>query len=264
MYSNVLKIGGGVLLALVITTFSIDASDTLSGKGGTMLASLVGTQAAICPEGMISVSGALTFACVDLFEVSPDEACPVRVVSNQFDTEINLSKSDCRPASVEGENPWRFVDRNQAAVLCTRAGKRLPSAEEWYQFALGTPTEKCTISGSGANLSGTAKACVSAAGVFDTVGNVWEWVSDDVIDGKYQSRELPETGYVSQVDKGGVATVTSDTESKDGYFWSNKEGAFGIIRGGFYGSRSDAGNYTVHAETLPTFSGAAVGFRCVK
>ncbi len=264
MYSTVLKTGGGVLLALILTTFAIDASDTLGGKGGTMLASLVGTQTEICPEGMVHVPAGLTFTCVDEFESSVHESCPVTVVSNQFDTEINLSKSDCTPVSLADKEPWHFVDREQAVVLCTRAGKRLPSASEWHQFALGTPSGSCNISEGSISVSGEFESCVSAAGAKDTIGNVWEWVSDDVVEGRYQDRELPKTGYVVQVDSGGVATVTADTDYKEGYFWTSHEGVFGIIRGGFYGSKGDAGAYTVHAQTLPSFSGAAVGFRCVK
>ncbi len=267
MYKKVFTIGGGVLVALILTTFSIDATDTLTGKGGTMLASLIGTQTEICPAGMIPVSGALTFTCVDEFEASVQEDCTVVNPSSQYDTEINLSKSDCVPTSEVGNEPWRFVDREQAAILCTRAGKRLPSASEWYQFSLGTTKDSCNIASGDISAAGEYETCISAARVKDTVGNVWEWVSDDVIEGVYQGRELPGTGYVSQVDSSGMATITQEetsTEIKGDYFWTSGTGAFGIIRGGFYGSKDDAGTYTVHAQTPPNFSGAAVGFRCVK
>jgi formylglycine-generating enzyme required for sulfatase activity len=122
------------------------------------------------------------------------------------------------------------------------------------------------MSGSGAHKTGKGEECVSAVGAEDTLGNVWEWVSDDVIEGKLGGRELPATGYVAQVDSEGIATLTSqepsDLFSQD-YFWSQLTGAFGMIRGGFYGSKSDAGVYAIHADTLPTTSGTAIGFRCV-
>lgn len=267
MYKRGLKIGGGVILALVLTTFSIDATDTLSGKGGTLLAQLAGVGAAVCPAGMIQVPGALTFSCVDAYEASAQN-CFVPLPQNELDTEINISRSECAPISQLGATPWRFVDREQASILCTRAGKRLPSASEWYEFTLGTPKGECNTSTGLLAVSGKFPSCKSAAGVVDGIGNVWEWVRDDVIDGVYQGRNLPVTGYVTQVDAGGVATVTQgevvSSDTLSGYFWASPVGAYGIIRGGFYGSKDDSGSHTLHAGTLPTFNGAAVGFRCVK
>ena len=101
----------------------------------------------------------------------------------------------------------------------------------------------------------------------DTIGNVWEWTSDDVFDGSYNGRKLPESGYVTQVDAGGVAVVSSTSPDQafyNDYIWSNPIGVYGIMRGGFYGSNADAGIYTIHAYTLPTTPGAAIGFRCVQ
>jgi len=92
-------------------------------------------------------------------------------------------------------------------------------------------------------------------------------VSDDVIDGMYNAAKLPESGYVTQVDSAGMATV-ANTEPQElfgkDYFWSRGEGAYGIIRGGYYDSGTDAGVYTVHADTLPTSASAGIGFRCIK
>ncbi len=256
------------MVSVILTTFAIDASDTLSGKGGTMLSSVINGVGEVCPEGMIELESALTFTCVDKYEVSAGEKCQFRSPSNQFDTEANLKDVDCDVVSKEGLLPWRNVTREQAAVMCVRSGKRLPSAAEWYQFSMGTPSDKCNIVGGDIAETGSFTECISAAGVKDVVGNAWEWVNDDVINGVYQGRELPESGYVRQVDSGGVATVTEadsvDLLFDEDYFWTDKEGAYAMIRGGFYGSKSDAGVYAIHAETAPTLSGKAVGFRCVK
>jgi hypothetical protein len=267
MYRNSLKIVGISIGAVLLTTLAIDASDALSGKGGSLLAQLVGVENSVCPSGMVHVPAALTFSCVDEFEAVPSAECLVGLPTSQLDTDTNLSNNTCTAASKVGLPPWRYVTREQAMILCTRAGKRLPSAAEWYQAALGTDAAMCNVDGNAVAAGGTFEKCQSAAGVKNAVGNVWEWVSDDVIDGMYQGRSLPSTGYVAQVDAGGVATVTNEEVSGDmldGYFWSKNEGVFGIIRGGFYGSRTDASSYTVHAYTAPSFRGAAVGFRCVK
>ena len=254
---KLLKIIPGIIIALVITTLAIDATDSLSGKGGTMLGQLMGSKTDVCPVGMVQVPAALTFSCVDEYEVSAGSECLVSIPKNQFDTEVNLNNTDCRAENLKQNEPWRFINREQAAVMCTRGGKRLPTASEWYQFSLGTKVEDCNTTTAKVSTGEEFPECVSAAQIKNTVGNVWEWVSDDVIDGKYLGRQL---------DNGGVATVTileKDKEITGEYFWSNLNGAFGIIRGGYYSSQTDAGVFTVHSYTLPTFSGNAVGFRCV-
>lgn len=268
MLMKVLKVGSVIFGAVLITALTIDASDTLSGRGGTMLAGIIGTKSEFCPVGMKHVQAALTFSCVDEFELAAKADCPVTRPQNQFDTEVNISKADCLAASSAEGEPWRYINREQAAVMCARSAKRLPTATEWYQFSLGTPTKACNIVGGGVTRGDTYNECVSAVGVRNAVGNLWEWVTDDVINGVYQGRDLPPTGYVIQVDNGGVATVTevekqTNTEEQN-YFWMEPSGSFGMIRGGFYGSRSDAGVFTLHAHTAPTFTGAAIGFRCVQ
>jgi formylglycine-generating enzyme required for sulfatase activity len=153
--------------------------------------------------------------------------------------------------------------------MCARDGKRLPTNAEWYNLSLGMSgvEEVCNIRSKDVSHTGSFSECVSPDGVYDLVGNVWEWVSDDVIEGAYNARQLPESGYVAQVDAHGMATVVSDESQelfgKD-YFWSRADGAYGIIRGGYYGSDTDAGVYVVHADTPPTSASAGVGFRCVK
>jgi hypothetical protein len=253
--------------AVLLTSFSIDAADTFSGRGGTMLAQLIGVGNNVCPAGMVHMPASLTFTCVDKFEASAGDSCQLKESSSQIDSEVNIAKASCTPVSVAESAPWVYINREQASILCTRAGKRLPTASEWYQFSIGTNAENCNISSTGSINGESSASCLSAAQVVNTVGNVWEWVADDVIEGEYQGRRLPETGYVTQVDNGGVATITTDDPKSDergDYFWSDDQGTYGMIRGGFYGSRSDAGVYTLHAHTLPTFSGAAIGFRCVR
>lgn len=261
-----IKIISSIVAIVLLSTFAIDASDTLQGNSGTMLASLIGVEQTVCEEGMVHMPGALTFACVDMYEASASESCVVTVPANQFDTEANITKNNCTSVSIPEAAPWRYVTREQASLLCTRAGKRLPTAAEWYQFTLGTPVSACVVSGSAATLGGAPAACVSAAGIYNGIGSVWEWVSDDVIDGKYQGRDLPDTGYVTQVDSDGIATVTASEETveSNGYAWFPESGAYGMIRGGYFGSREDAGLYTVHAATDPNFRGEAIGFRCIR
>lgn len=264
-----LKVGAVIFGAVFITALGIDAADTLSGSRSTLLGQVIGGQAGACPAGMTEVPTAATFTCVDLYEASAGSECPHTEPANELQTREDLDDPSCAAASEPKRKAWSYVTREQAVTACMRAGKRLPQSDEWHMISVGTPDDakRCNIDSTSAVPTGSKQECVSAVGAYDTIGNVWEWTSDDVIGGMYEGRELPNAGYVSQVDSGGVAVLTgtdpSDLFYKD-YFWSSKEGAFGILRGGFYGSRLDAGIYAVHAETLPTAAGTAIGFRCVK
>lgn len=264
-----LKVGAVIFSAVLITALGIDAADTLQGSRSTLLGQVIGSaDNGKCPAGMAPVPMASTFTCVDVYEASASAECPHPNPSNELQSQENAAQSACKAASVPDVDAWRFVTREQAFTACMRAGKRLPKSEEWYITSVGTTdtTENCNIDSGAVKKTGDS-ACVSAVGAYDTIGNVWEWTSDDVIEGMFNGRELPQTGFVTQVDTQGVAVLTNTSASelffKD-YFWSSKQGAFGMLRGGFYGSKQDAGVYAIHADTPPTTAGTAIGFRCVK
>jgi len=265
-----LRIGGVVLGALLITTLGISAADVLTnGTNGSMLGQLISsTEQGGCPSGMIPIAVGQTFSCVDMYEVSAGEECPNTSPKHNGETQENINMLECLASSEEGGAPWTHVSREQAKVLCMRSGKRLPTASEWYIIAIGTPDidDSCNTHGRGITPSGASENCRSASGVFDTVGNVWEWTSDDVIEGIYAGRLLPEEGYVTQVASDGVATISAITPSEQfasDYIWSQKTGAYGILRGGFYASGEDSGVFSIQAKTAPTAATAAIGFRCL-
>jgi formylglycine-generating enzyme required for sulfatase activity len=99
------------------------------------------------------------------------------------------------------------------------------------------------------------------------IGNVWEWIEETVYDGKYESRPLPEDGFVKSIDNKGMALETDgyvpDPAFFSDYFWMNNQGARGVFKGGFWNSQSDAGQYSANVTVPPSFVGKAVGFRCV-
>ncbi len=264
-----LKIGGVIFGALVLTTLGIGAADVFTNTNGSLLGQIIATQQeGGCPDGMIQVVVGQTFSCVDIYEASTGESCPIANPASNIQTQDNLNNLKCTAVSVKGKKPWTNIAREQAQAVCLRAGKRLPTAKEWYLFALGTPDtkESCNIKSNGAVESGVLEGCVSAVGVFDTIGNVWEWTDDDVAQQGYQNRILPNEGYVAQVAADGIATVTENVPNSqfgNDYFWSKEEGVFGLLRGGFYGSGEDAGVYAVQAKTPPTTATIAIGFRCV-
>lgn len=252
--------------AVALSTVGIFASDSLQGiDGGIGQIAGVG-KAGICMEGAVPVTVDGRIICVDIYEASPSEQCQHKTPVNVVQSEENTSNSECYGASVPGVTPWNFVTLAQAQRICAGSGKRLPTSEEWYQSALGTNSDTCTIHNSSIGSTGN-ETCISTAGAHDMVGNVWEWVNEEVIGNTYNGRPLPQEGYVTSVDAQGIAITSGsapdDMYGKD-YLWSKTEGVFGMIRGGYYGSNQDAGLYTANASVPTNFATQGVGFRCVK
>lgn len=253
--------------AVALSTLGIQASDMLRGIEGNMLGSLM-ESGGPCGEGAVQLLLGARSLCVDVYEASPGELCPHNAIAGESDTLNNMTAASCVPVSEAGVQPWRYVSFTQAQQLCARSGKRLPTNEEWYKAVSGlSDVSTCAIDTSGSPLlTGEAK-CASPLGVHDLVGNVWEWIDEEVIDGTYNERELPPEGYVSAVDTDGVVSVTDsrpNEEYGDDYAWTKETGVNVMIRGGFYGSRSDAGLYAINSSLDTNFRTAGVGFRCVR
>jgi formylglycine-generating enzyme required for sulfatase activity len=257
--------------ALIITALGIDAADTINGNTGTLLSQVIsrGETSGGCPQGMVAIATIPSLSCADMYEVSPSSKCPALLPEQTLHTQQNIASPQCAAESKAETLPWRFITRDQAMQMCARAGKRLPTSEELYALSLGMSNveSSCNVSSKQVTKTGEYQACASPQRVYDLVGNVWEWASDDVIDGVYKMRTLPESGYVSQVDASGMAVAISgdaqDIFDRD-YFWSRSSGAYGVIRGGYYDSGTDAGIYSVHADTPPTSASIGIGFRCVQ
>ena len=264
-----LKITLVVLFAGVLTALGIDASDTLRGSNDTFLAQIIGSEKSdVCETGMVEVKTALSFTCVDEYEASPSEACPHKDIQSEVETQENANEEDCLPTSVKDALPWRYVSLAQAQQFCARAEKRLPTSEEWYTIAQGlSSTDSCILFEKGGSVKQTgATSCVTSSGAYDIVGNVWEWVQGEVVEGKLGVKTLPESGFVTLVDSTGIVIETGvvgkDEYGKD-YAWTDNQGVKGIIRGGFYGSGEDGGIYTQNMAVPLDFRTGGLGFRCI-
>ncbi len=266
----VVTIGAMLLTVAVIKandTFNPPASELVGGVGAS-------AKEARCPIDMAYVSDSGGGFCIDRYEESAGKLCPIGDPGNQFDTNNNLSQALCTPVSVAGADSWTNIPIAQAMELCARVGKHLTKNSEWYRAALGTPDkvsdEGCVlgrIGASHAEKTGSHSACVSSAGAYDMVGNVWEWIDANVVNGAYSGRTLPDEGYVSEVDVDGVAVKTGTTTSEvfhGDYLSIDKKGVQGMFRGGFWNMTDKAGVSAINATIPTTFIGVAVGFRCAR
>lgn len=252
--------GGMVLLA----TFSFVNNNGLRDSQVALSGLADRWQHDVCMAGTATLKIDGGIWCVDMFPASPSLGCLHQNPRAPLHTAENLAVSNCFPESQEGVLPWSFVNREQAEQLCGRVGKSLLPGQVWYQAALGTPSESCNVSSNMARINATSE-CRSEVGVFDMVGNVWEFVSETAKEQTVAGSPLPASGYVAMVDEYGWPRSSTSTpqEQFDGdRVWSDPTIDSAVMRGGFYDSGSAAGVNTLHAAVGLDFSSAATGFRC--
>jgi len=168
--------------------------------------------------------------------------------------------NDIYAVSLPGVTPSASITWFQAQIACKNARKRLPSNAEWQAAVAGTPdpgpdngTTDCntTFQGTGdPTLTGARTACVSADGVFDMVGNLYEFVAD----------WLPaSTGCGSW---GTVTSPTGDTQCLAGASTTGEPGV--LLRGGAFNDVEAAGPFTVNGALAPSNASFNIGFRCAR
>lgn len=172
--------------------------------------------------------------------------------------------------SQEGVTPSSGITWFQAQQACANAGKRLLTNAEWQMAVAGTPddatgTGDCTMGGGAKSVAGAQSRCVSAAGVSDMVGNLWEWTADWM-----QGRVIHAAG-VGQ-DEGATNTGNSyGNDAAEGIHDAPVQ-AFStglpaaLIRGGGYDAAPTdrAGAFAISAAYAPSEARNVIGFRCAK
>ncbi len=275
---GILRILIVLVSVIVLGTIGLNAFDSAGSPGRSLLGAALGSLAPEpCPSDMVIVRASGGDFCIDRYEASTSSECPNQNPSSKENTDDNLTLQSCEPVSLANRIPWRNISRQQAELACARVGKRLPTNNEWYRAALGTPdkngawgAEDCNVASRDNEPSGTGTRplCVSVSGAFDMVGNVWERLEETVDAGMYDTTTLPPQGYITDIDTRGIPLSTDPSSPEDAffddYFWVEPTGVRGMIRGGYWRSQSDAGQYTVNVAITPSFTGEAIGFRCVK
>jgi formylglycine-generating enzyme required for sulfatase activity len=122
--------------------------------------------------------------CIDRYEASIWDA---RVGGKQITVDVPIPCSpngqDCEgkifARSVPGVRPRARITWFQAQQALANSGKRLPSNAEWQMAAAGTPDgPPCNVNSVRPTSTRERPGCISAHGVYDMVGNYWEWVAD--------------------------------------------------------------------------------------
>lgn len=218
--------------------------------------------------------------CIDRYEAHLVKADADHTVHTPFERPKPGVRYLAR--SSPGVVPQGYVSRQEAALACEAAGKRLCSAREWqkackgragFKYPYGKDEEKGRCNTGKVHLpaqlfgvppggyheqhlndprlnrepgflakTGQHAGCVSDYGVFDMVGNLHEWVADDV--NAALPRKIPIPAGVQNLGRRGNA----------------------VFMGGYFSSHHEHGRGCEYVTThhAPDYHDYSTGFRCCR
>jgi hypothetical protein len=166
--------------------------------------------------------------------------------------------------SIPGVIPADHITWFQAAAACRNSGKRLATNQEWQLAAYGTPdpgtddgSTTCNVSASASINTGSRSACISDAGAYDMVGNLWEWVAE-----WWPAR-------INSYGSGESACASSWGSFSDDYNCGavnvTTEGPAAMLRGGGgWPPGKLSGPFAIAMTRMPQTENINVGFRCAR
>jgi len=235
-----------------------DAVDEAKAKGWTKGDILAGYNAKFCPGAFAMCNFKQYGSASDDYPAwFPDSGQP-------------QSGGKLYGCAIKGISPSRFLTWFQAQQACVASGKHLITNGEWQAAVAGTPdpggvstvaTENCVTNLGGPEATGEQSLCVSAAGVHDMIGNLWEWVDMwgqagpvGVGFGQNQTAAWP-AGY------GGDKSWNVNGTAHDGSAFTLGIPA-AAVRGGGWASGTDAGAFALYLNNGPSSWDVYFGFRC--
>ncbi len=240
-----------------------------------------------CPSGMAFIAKLGGF-CIDQYEASHSDASFCANSSAWTGTCSANYGTSAIPASAPDRIPWVSISLYDANIACAAAGKKLCNSAEWMAAA-NLNGQTCNLSNAltqttcivdsilyclnhsasdgeacntGSNNSTSPSNCKSSQGVFDLIGNVWEWTSDIVDVNTTSSNDAWQYPNNSQNPQLWGNPTPSLQYGNDGVYTSTTKTGRGVLRGGGWDDGSFAGLFCVGLSRAPTFTYYSVGFRC--
>ena len=132
---------------VVVTSFTIDATDGLRGSESALLSLTRGVTEAGCQAGTVEVRIDGQRWCVDQYENSTSEDCPVAAPKTALESRENVNSPDCQSVSEPERIPWAGITYHQAKTVCAARQAQLVNNAVWYESALGTREVDCNLDG---------------------------------------------------------------------------------------------------------------------
>lgn len=234
--------------------------------------------------------------CIDQYEASMPSANSTNI-GNSSDFARIVNPGTMQAVSQAGVVPWVSVNQTSSRIACNNAGKHLCTDSEWLSAAnvwgrlYNLPTDLASapyycvtaaaycagksyngtgngIVGAGGaacntgkNKTGGISSCVSAEGVYDMTGNVYEWTNETL-------SVVTNPGYGANYyyyNGTGWINVTGTATKKYGddatYFPANATN-IAVLRGGGWYNGAYAGPFYAVLNNGPSGTSIDIGFRC--
>jgi len=190
--------------------------------------------------------------------------------------------------------PLVGISQKQARQACENAGKHLCTDKEWlaaanvqgqvynlpatlsvspYYCVVDSATY-CNYAGNSNNACNTSyyvsgvSGCYSSEGVYDMVGNVWEWTNETVDVINPEGSETSGTGTVMWKYLNNTLGWQNSTGTEtaiygnDGCYFPATTTERAVFRGGVWSDGANAGPFCARLSGAPSGVGSIVGFRC--